>query len=390
MLPGRSHGHRPLGQSHYVVAAILGSICALLLANCDPGVPSGSGKSRDSVDSLTASPTVQSFVELTPTPTPTPAPGSTATPGMSAEAQLYLDRALDILQEHSTKRLELDWNRLRSRAQGQAGSALVPSDTYPAIESAIRSLGDGHSFFMTPEQVDELERGELTVDLPGPSGTLMENGLAYLSMPPFAGSIQADQRYAEALQAVIKELDSAAPCGWIVDLRENRGGDFWPMLAGIGPLLGEGPAGASVGSDGEKTTWSYSAGRALEGDIVQISLGDRAPYLMRGSWPAVAILTGRQTISSGEAILVAFRGRPNTRSFGQETGGLSTGNDRFDLEDGASIFLTVSKFSDRTGKVYGGIISPDVYIAGADSDPALALDAAATWLLDLPTCATSR
>ena len=72
----------------------------------------------------------------------------------------------------------------------------------------------------------------------------------------------------------------------------------------------------------------------------------------------MAVLTGRMTCSSGEAIATAFRGRPDTRSFGLETCGLPTANDEFPLSDGAWILLTVSRFADRTGVVYSGPIAP--------------------------------
>jgi carboxyl-terminal processing protease len=87
---------------------------------------------------------------------------------------------------------------------------------------------------------------------------------------------------------------------------------------------------------------------------------------------------------------VAFRDRADTRSFGQETGGLSTRNDIFPLSDGAWIFLTVSKFAYRTGEVYGGIITPDEYISDAGSGNDLALEAATSWLLGQPDCTSSK
>ncbi len=77
---------------------------------------------------------------------------------------------------------------------------------------------------------------------------------------------------------------------------------------------------------------------------------------------------------------VAFRGRPNTRSFGQPTGGASSGNQGFRLSDGAAVALTVSLFADRDGRVYGGRIEPDTLVEG---DPTGVLDpvkeAAVAW-----------
>jgi hypothetical protein len=64
------------------------------------------------------------------------------------------------------------------------------------------------------------------------------------------------------------------------------------------------------------------------------------------------------------AVAVAFRGRPNTRSFGKPTQGKSTANQGVPLKDGATLVVTVATFQDRRGNVYGGPIIPDEIIEG--------------------------
>jgi len=76
----------------------------------------------------------------------------------------------------------------RSRVFDAASSAQTIADTYPAIRVAVELLGDGHS-------CASADRDDLI--------------------------------------------------GWIVDLRGNGGGNMWPMLAGVGPVLGEGVVGSS-------------------------------------------------------------------------------------------------------------------------------------------------
>jgi hypothetical protein len=64
------------------------------------------------------------------------------------------------------------------------------------------------------------------------------------------------------------------------------------------------------------------------------------PYDLRQASPFIAVLLSSATSSSGEAVAIAFRGNPNTRSFGQRTRGLTTANGRFTPSDGAIIILT--------------------------------------------------
>lgn len=91
----------------------------------------------------------------------------------------------------------------------------------------------------------------------------------------------------------------------------------------------------------------------------------------------MAVLADCGVASSGEAVVLAFRARPNTRSFGTPTLGVSTSNTRYALSDGATLILTNALMADRTYAPYGQAIVPDEVI----SDPAQAVTRAVEWLL---------
>ena len=189
---------------------------------------------------------------------------------------------------------------------------------------------------------------------------------------------------------MIRQLDGSAPtCGWIVDLRANPGGNMSPMLLGLGPVVGSGVVGYFVDPDSAWTSWYYRAGEAGI-NLAPSGFRVSAPYELRRPDPPVAVLTGSTTASSGEAIATAFRGRPETRSFGAGTAGLSTGVAGIRLRDGAQIGLATSVFADRTRRVYGGVIEPDQPVGGTmREDPSsgdAGVDAAAAWLLGRPAC----
>ncbi len=316
---------------------------------------------------------------INPTRPPVDVTPTTAS-SISPEASAYLDDALDIMQEHSINRYQIDWAVLRQKAHARARDAQTLADTYDAIRFALGELGDNHSGFMSPDQTREFQEGGPRAETPEPRGELLDRGLGYVVLPGYSGAGEAAPEYVTTVQQIIREIDAANPCGWIVDLRENTGGNMWPMLAGIGPVLGEGQVGMFIYPDGQQSFWDYADGQArLDGrPLTQAA----ETYRLQREMPPVAVLTGRDTRSSGEAVVVAFRGRENTRSFGEATGGLSTANQMYDLSDGARINLTVSVFADRTGYPYGDQIAPDQV-----GQPAL--DMAIEWLLDQPSCAVS-
>ena len=357
-------------------ATILALVLSILLTGCGGAQP-------------TLAPSITSEVGLPSAVTPTPPASSpTASPtsliDLSPEALAYLEEALDIMQGHSLNREQIEWERLRGRARSRALGASTPEDTYLAIQFTLRDLGDHHSHFMTPEQFAEFEEGTMDLSSPDPSGRLLDSGIGYIMLPGFAGLGDAANEYATKIQEIIREIDAESPCGWVVDLRQNTGGSMWPMLAGIGPILGEGRVGAFVSPDGEQIGWTYKEGQAWADDLLQTAVTGTA-YALGSPYPPVAVLTGPRTSSSGEAIAVAFRGRPDTRSFGQATMGLSTANEGFELSDGAWVFLTVSVFADRTGQQYGGVIDPDEVVGSKEEE--LTLQTAVDWLLEQPACA---
>lgn len=307
-------------------------------------------------------------------------------PAISLEAQVYLTEALDIMQANSIVKHQVDWQAIRDGAFARAGAAVTTADTYLAIKWAIDEL-DPHSSFLTPEELANFQ-GSDPVD---PTGTILEGAtgpVGYMWSPRFIlGPDNPSDEGTRKYHALISDLDRPELCGWVVDLRQNGGGSMWPMIAGLGPILGEGIAGSFVDADGVAAEWFYrEGGSGIGGNfLVQV---EGAPTLVDAD-PAVAVLTGPGTGSSGEAVAVSFRARAATVSFGTPTAGLSTANQGFPRDDGALLLVAVSTMADRSGQLYGAEIPPDHVVDGQDTgDPSTdaALSAALEWVSTNGSC----
>ena len=217
--------------------------------------------------------------------------------------------------------------------------------------------------------------------------------LAYLDVPGIVGEPDALSAFATQIQSQISELETAnARCGWIVDLRRNRGGYIHAMLAGLGPLAEGGAADGVIGgkltSDGKAENWRYTDGISFTNDRKEV----RAQISVRLANPGVpvAILTSKLTASAGEAAVIAFRGRPESRSFGEATTGIPTYNVRVRMPDGAFLDIMQAVDIDRTGRPYDGPITPDELVpvdwsnVGNASDPVLG--SAVRWLSQSKAC----
>lgn len=180
-------------------------------------------------------------------------------------------------------------------------------------------------------------------------------------------------RFAESIQQAISEADRDGLAGWIVDFRGNGGGNMWPMIAGVGPVLGEGIIGWIVYNNREYEREYVNGGAQSFGEVFAHV---PSPYTLRAPYPKVAVLTDGSIASAGEAVVIFFKGRLRTRSFGTPTCGHHHLQQRFSVGDGATLYLVSGQHADRLKRRYGGPLHPDEVIA----DPGEAVARAVAWL----------
>lgn len=294
-------------------------------------------------------------------------------PKAAADPKAVLDAAIRIVREHALRARDVDWEQLEPSLHEMADGAKAPADVYPAIRLLLATLGDHHSLLMEPWQASQ-ER-----DTGNPTSSfvvkLQTDGIGYINMPGYMGTdVKARHAFASDVVGAITRIAPQVRCGWVVDLRQDTGGNMYPMLAGLRPLLGDRPLGSFRDANGHMQSFAV------------LNAGKPWPDAPALEHAPVAVLLGPHTASSGEAVAVAFRGRPDTRSFGEPTAGLSTANAGFGLPDGSEIFLTTAVDVDRTGRAYGGKLQPDVMVSDAVGKYDAALAAAMTWLRHHPGC----
>jgi hypothetical protein len=298
------------------------------------------------------------------------------------EARAVLDAAIDSIKTRALKRERVTAAVERSARLLAAGAA-TPADAYPAIQYLIAMLGDGHSGLWSPSrwkmmnESNAADAGALNRD---PQVKTIGR-IGYIEMPGYVGNQPEPLRsYAANVHRLIQATRPNVACGWLLDLRSNDGGNVYPMLAALKPFLGDEPLGTNMGPDGPMEP--RPAGRNVD---VEPPSGLHA---LENAWTAVLI--GPRTSSAGEAVALAFRGRPRTRVFGQPTAGRTTANAAITLPDGSGLALAVAVMADRTGRVYGGRIEPDELIEtrdpGAKPESDSTAAAASAWLTGSSEC----
>lgn len=235
----------------------------------------------------------------------------------------------------------------------------------------LRKVGDNHSFIQSKVAHQKFTSDKMVQ--PKPNFRLIDKEVAYISIPSFNSSNKTSmEEFASSLHNQIRSFDLSNNIkGWIVDLRGNSGGNMYPMLAGLAPLLDTGALGHFV-MDKKTLPWSHTA-NAMDIHV-------REPYQIKNSDVKVAVIIGPRTGSSGEMTAISFIGQKNAKLFGEPSAGYTTSNQMFNLSNGSNLFLATGYVTDRNDKKYTGKIVPEVWVkSNAPQD--YVLNIAKTWLL---------
>ena len=275
----------------------------------------------------------------------------------------YISAAADTIARNSLYKDSIDINSIKKTALMIAGPAKTYQDCHLAVEymiEALRPAGDHHSFFMSPQEVKGwANTSDESANIQYANYKIIED-YGYINVPPFhGGNKKLMIAYADTMQKALQELDQKNIKGWIIDLRGNTGGNMEPMIVGLGPIFSGEGLGYLVDINNKKESWHYRNGTYYWENSAGISA--TSPYKLSSQKP-IAVLFGPQTGSSGEVVLISFIGNSNTRTFGQSSWGLTTGNDGFDLKDSGRMMLASTRMADRNGKIYYGRIEPDQLI----------------------------
>jgi carboxyl-terminal processing protease len=306
------------------------------------------------METMRLSPLVAAFVLLA-------AIGAGTTP--PPRVQETLARILAHAESASVYRDRVDWPATRAEVERLADTATTIPGLGPALRYLLKTMGDEHARVIHGGRPIAFHFGAPKPHLAGFDRELNTRIQSAAAFPFRAELIHRNVGYVRIVglpmgdnTAMAKQIDDAVcrvhrkgATRWILDLRYNGGGNLNPMAEGVAAIIGDGPAGGNRGltrrEDGE---WRITDGAFVnEGYAIRLRRACRMPLARR-----VAVLTSQYTASSGEALAVMFKGRPNTHFFGSKTLGMVTVTDWLVLDDSTTMTISVGHYADRTGHVY--------------------------------------
>ena len=341
-----------------------------------------------------------------------PRTGTTEQPGQIAptapwDAQAHISEAIAVVQRAALRSDAVDWTGLEAELRASASSAADTADLLPTYRRLLGALGDNHSFVQADQALREAYRTRYGAEFDAvqrtgsPSSTFigrseasvrliaLDNGagqVALVTAPKVFGGGARATAYANTLHNSIAAAAPAA-CGYVVDLRGNVGGNVWPMKLGLTALLGQDYDSNDTYARIRGGAATIIAGEDAGTEILKL---DNWTPLPRLEIAPVAVLIDGATGSSGEGVALAFKGRDQTRFFGQNTAGVASVTEGFTLSDGVNLVVTVEMMMDRNGAVYPHGVAPDVSVESGErslEDPEDAvIEAAKLWLAGFVNC----
>lgn len=296
----------------------------------------------------------------------------------TAQLPVPVDSLYTFIKYNSVWRNRMNWDSTDRAFQQTLRSAASTEDTLRGLVQVLRGLDDVHTqlfynnryFGHYPSMEDSLlrrlqplvERSNTLTNQP--RCQLLEEGILWLQLPGM--QVQKRTEIPELAGKVTAFLKQGPLRGCIIDLRLNGGGNLYPMLGGLAPLLGDGTVGYEVDAASVvQRTWQIRAGNFYLNDYNTSGLPAQRDSTLINL--PVVILTGPATRSSGSMVAVAFRGRPHTLILGEPTArGYTSSNNYYSFAPNLFMNFSIAWVADRNKKIYPLQVDPDVWMYTPD------------------------
>ena len=323
--------------------------------------------------------------------------------GQSLDLQTIIKTVTNHAKEASLYKNNVDWKTLESEVYAKAKNAKTVEDLVPAFNHLLAELGDFHGRIIYKNRPIAFGRRKKRVrrtDIKSEIWTLMqsgkylfeskllENSIGYIRIP---GMLMGDNvKMSKEIRDAVCNLKSQKAGKWIIDLRYNSGGNMYPMFEGIAELLGEGIVAGTQNPNGKQiSTWKIKDSNFYYDEYRAVDLPNKCSFR---KLPKIAVLTSAYTASSGEAVAVAFKKRPNTKFFGSKTAGYTTVTDWTKLAKDLFMTISTTYYADRTGIPYKKYVDVDVqtkFFMPEEGESDEAIKKASKWLMHNNTSSSS-
>jgi carboxyl-terminal processing protease len=294
---------------------------------------------------------------------------------INPNAKNILDAAIEKAKLTSVYSQKVIWDSVRSDMFAHAANAGTVADLQAAFHVLLNSLNDGQAKFVDPAtgtSIAAFNENQNVTEQAKFEFRIVDGDVNYLKIVGIPDHADI-QKEAEIIRNALDSLGKDESEKWIIDLRNCNGETAYPILAGLAPLLGEGQICAEI--DGRykvRKLYEIHNGNFYD-DKNQVAKFRLTVPLHHQQ---IAVLIDKNTVGAGELVAITFKGRKNTRFFGQPTKGNVAAVTTIEISKGLAMTLSHGYYQDRRGNPYTSSVKPDV----ATAVEVNVLDQAIEWL----------
>lgn len=293
----------------------------------------------------------------------------------------FYEKLFSYIEQNSIKKNEINWVDLKKKVKDSIDVFNNMDDVYRATRYTLKLVNDSHSKLLT-RLVDSNGNPKIVkID----SMTLIETriidgDIGYIALYGFSSDNESlSDYYRKAVRNALLLLDSTTKLsGWVIDLRNNSGGDPTCETLGLSPLFEQPLIGLMC--DNRKTFQKVVCSKSI------ISFGNGimdtliCDSTLMNNHKKIALLVGKKTASAAEFLALAFKFQDNTRLIGSKTYGATSNLVTRNITDTvqivvAKLYLATRYFCDRNKNLYTGGIKPDI-----DCDDSKCIPMAVNWI----------
>lgn len=315
---------------------------------------------------------------------------------VKAELKSIIDAVVVNAKSTALNSQSVKWDIVQAQMYESATNAKSVQDLRESLEVLLVALNDKHGSFYNPTNASRIagypadkdseislkefrNNSEAKFDY-----QIIQNNIRYIRL--VAEPTDNDlQKHAEVIRQAVDSLSKEEAPYWIVDLRYAEGGEMNSLFAGLAPLLDEGLVATSV--DGKrkiKDLYTVHNGNFYTNQVPVAKF----PVSMKDSRNVkIAVLTSKHTTGAAEILALAFKGRKNTRLFGETTAGKITSTTSVNISSNLVMAITELRYDDRRGTSYTDNVNPDMlieFIPGVAFNHDSAISEAGLWLTATP------
>ena len=291
---------------------------------------------------------------------------------INKQVEFLVDTSITIMQNNAVNADKIDWPTVKQTALNEATTLTSPYQLGNVMRNLYKAIGDFHGAFFYRDSIFRWNGSNLVISdsvkkewnkHSGIKTALLNYNIGYLRVPSMPGDSKATfSKKAQALNDSLCLLLTKNIQGLILDLRLDGGGAVHSMILGLEQLLGQGKMGSFQSKT--KENWIIKDNKLLIDTAVMASIMPKS--VTDASKIPVVLLVGSGTGSSGEFLVMAFKGRKKTILMGTQTAGYVTINNGFAIKNVAFMNLSIGYGTDRNDVLYTKFLTPDILLTHVD------------------------